>query len=382
MAKQSGSEIIGELFMAILLLIGAFFVFSVICGFDNGITNTKEKVSDPIQDQLAANLVGNEEEIVLDYDPAPLPKDQRIYPAQRVFNLQNLSPITLEQAKEDLRLFQEYERQKKELLAALDIEDEVQGKYYLQSLERLGSVNARSFLVGDLDTGEIIFERKAKEIYPIASITKYFTAFTAAEKFPPNEIATIDPKELEVLGNRGRFIPGDTLTIRELIYPLLLVSSNDAGEVIAQQRDRANFIASMNEIVESYELLDTGFGDPTGLSIQNVSTARDLFSFMQITRNTYPQIVGISQLSEKSINEYTWRNINKASGFPEFRGGKTGFTNAAQQTSIGYYEIALSNGEIKNIGVVILQSNTRQQDTRNILDYLKEHVVYDKNLGN
>jgi len=147
-------------------------------------------------------------------------------------------------------------------------------------------------------------------------------------------------------------------------------------------RDRANFIASMNEIVESYELLDTGFGDPTGLSIQNVSTARDLFSFMQITRNTYPQIVGISQLSEKSINEYTWRNINKASGFPEFRGGKTGFTNAAQQTSIGYYEIALSNGEIKNIGVVILQSNTRQQDTRNILDYLKEHVVYDKNLGN
>lgn len=386
MVKQSGSQIIGELFMAILLLIGAFFVFSAIFGFNNGITNTQKKQPDPVQDSLRANLVGNEEAIVLDYDPAPLPKDQRIYPAQRVFNLQNLTPITLEQAKEDLRLFQEYERQKKALLAALDIEDEVQGKYYLQSLEKLGSVNARSFLVGDLDTGEIIFERKAKEIYPIASITKFFTAFTAAEEFSPNEIATIDPKELEVLGSRARFIPGDTLSMRDLLYPLLLVSSNDAGEVIAQQRDRDAFINSMNELVQSFELSDTGFGDPTGLSTQNVSTARDLFSFMQITRNTYPQIVGISQLSEKSINEYTWRNINRASGFPEFRGGKTGFTNAALQTSIGYYEIVLTNGETKNIGVVILQSNTRQQDTRNILDYLKEHVVYEeqeiKNLGN
>ena len=97
---------------------------------------------------------------------------------------------------------------------------------------------------------------------------------------------------------------------------------------------------------------------------------------MRITKDTYPQIVGISQLSKKIIDSYTWYNINKATGFTEFRGGKTGFTNAARQTSIGYYEIQLSNGQTKNIGIVVLQSNTRQQDTRNILDYLKDHVAY------
>lgn len=376
--KQSISAIFGELVIAILLLVGAFFVFSAIFNIDlNFFDPQKDMQEQEVQDQLRSNLISQEQELVRDFDPDPVPENERSYPAQRVFNLQNLSPITLEQAKEDLRLYQEYERQKQELLAALNIEDEEQGRYYLQSLQKLGAINARSFLVGDLDTGEIIFERKAKDVYAIASITKFFTSFTAALELEANEIATIDAKELEVLGSRARFTEGDTLTIRELLYPLLLVSSNDAGEVIAQQRNRENFIQAMNDMVQSYDLFDTGFADPTGLSQNNVSTARDLFRFMQITRDTYPQIVGISQLSEKTINEYTWRNINRASRFPEFRGGKTGFTNAALQTSIGYYEIQLSNGETKNIGVVILQSNTRQQDTRNLLDYLKKHVIYD-----
>jgi D-alanyl-D-alanine carboxypeptidase len=288
-----------------------------------------------------------------------------------------MQPITFEEAKENLLLERELRRQQEELLKALDIENnEEEGQYVLQLLERLGSVNARSFLVGDLDSGEVIFERKAHEVYPIASITKFFTAFTAALEFNAAEVATVDAQELAVEGNRGGFQVGDRFTIRELLYPLLLVSSNDAGEIIAQQRQRSDFIAAMNTLAESENLINTSFADPTGLSQNNVSTARDLFQFMRITKETYPQIVGISQLSSKQIDNYRWYNINRATQFPEFRGGKTGFTNAARQTSIGYYEIVLSNGQRKNIGIIILQSNTRQQDTRNILDYLKNDVAY------
>ncbi len=248
--------------------------------------------------------------------------------------------------------------------------------YILQHLEKLGAIRARSFLVGDLDTGEILFERKPHTQYPIASITKYFTAFTAAKTLQPNELAKITKDKLKVEGNRAHFRIGDIITIRTLLYPLLLVSSNDAGEIISQQRDRANFIKNMNGFMKLYGLNDTHFEDPTGLSAHNVSTARDLFTFMRIVKNEFPQIINISELSTIQTKGYTWRNINRAANIREFRGGKTGYTNAAHQTSIGYYQIKLANDQIKNIGIVILQSNTRTQDTQNILNYLKKYVAY------
>ncbi len=251
-----------------------------------------------------------------------------------------------------------------------------EARYILQHLEKLGAIRARSFIVGDLDTGEIIFERKPHTQYPIASVTKYMTAFTAANYLEPNEIATITPEKLRVEGNRAHFKENDKLTIRTLLYPLLLVSSNDAGEIIAQQRDRQNFINQMNNLAQKYKLFNTHYEDPTGLSKNNVSTARDLFKLMRVVKKEFPQIVDISELNLIQTNGYTWRNINKAARFPEFEGGKTGYTNAARQTSIGYYQIKLANDQIKNIGIVILQSDTRQQDTRNILDYLKKYVAY------
>ncbi len=255
-------------------------------------------------------------------------------------------------------------------------EEEEENKYILQQLDRLGSIHARSFLVGDLDTGEVIFERKPHTQYPIASITKYMTAYTAAQTMEPNELAEITKDKLQVEGNRARFKIGDQMTIRELLYPLLLVSSNDAGEIIARQRNRDSFVTTMRLTAVELGMNNTGFSDPTGLSKENHSTARDLFTMMRAVRRDYPQIIDISRLSFKENGDYIWRNINKASSFPEFRGGKTGYTNAARQTSIGYYQIKLANDQIKNIAVVILQSNTREQDTRNILEYLKRYVAY------
>lgn len=254
--------------------------------------------------------------------------------------------------------------------------EKVEHKYILQQLERLGQINARSFVVGDLDTGEVIFERKPTEQFPIASVTKFMTAYTAAEILGPNELAKITKDKLKVEGNRGRFKIGDSLTVRELIYPLLLVSSNDAGEIIAQQRNREGFVTTMTDLSNRLGMNNTNFEDPTGLSKNNYSTARDLFVMMRAVRKKYPQIIDISRLTFKENDSYLWRNINKASRFSEFRGGKTGYTNAARQTSIGYYQIKLANDQTKNIAVIILQSNTRQQDTRNILDYLKRYVAY------
>jgi D-alanyl-D-alanine carboxypeptidase len=256
-------------------------------------------------------------------------------------------------------------------------EENAKQNYILQQLSQLGKIQAQSFLVGDLDTGEIIFERKSNTVYPIASISKYMTAYTAAETLDPNDIATLTSQKLNVGGgNRARFKVNDKIPIREMLYPLLLVSANDGAEVIAQQKDREVFISDMNRIANEIGMKDSSFEDPSGLSRNNISTARDLFTMMQATRDTYPQIIDISRLSFKEYKNYIWVNINKAAISSDFRGGKTGYTNAALQTSIGYYQIKLANDQTKNIAIVILRSGTRPEDTRNILNYLKRYVAY------
>ena len=250
-------------------------------------------------------------------------------------------------------------------------------KYILQKLEQLGIIEAESFLVGDIDTGEVIFQRKPYVKYPIASITKYMTAYTTANYLPLNEFSHITKDILTATeGNRAKLKERDLLTLRELLYPLLIVSSNDAGEIIAQHKDREKFIQHMNDLTQQKEMYNTSFKDPTGLSQENISTAQDLFKMMRSIRKDYPYIVQASRLSFKKFNGYLWRNINQESKSPYFRGGKTGYTHAAKQTSIGYYQITLANNQIKNIGIIILKSNKRKEDTKHILNYLKRYVAY------
>lgn len=370
--------------LALLIIVGGFFVLAGAFDIGGNIFSQKDTLSDPVleeQTALEKNILSEGGKILapvdVTIDPDPVDSSKRTYPAARLVQLKNDAPISLEEAQRDFRLMQELRKKQEEQLNALDLENnEPEGAYFLQGLENLGSINARSFLVGDLDTGEIIFERKADIVYAIASITKYFTAYTAAEILNPNEVARVDENEMSDGSNRGGFSVGDKITIRDLLYPLLLVSANEGGEIIARQKNRSEFISAMNRISNDLNLSNTAFSDPTGLSSQNTSTARDLFSFMQAVKTNYPQIIEISGLKSKTIKNFTWYNINKAVSFPEFKGGKTGFTSAARQTSIGYYHVKLTNGSLKRIAVVILQSNTRQQDTRNVIDYLRNNVVY------
>ena len=250
------------------------------------------------------------------------------------------------------------------------------GKYILQNMGKLKDVRSRSFLIGDLQNGKIIFERKSQTSYPIASITKYFTALTAINYLKPNELVKVDSEGLRVPGNRAHLKKNDTLTVRELLYPLLLVSSNDAAELIARQRNRLWFVNRMNALAREYKLEKTHFDDPTGLSQYNTSTARELFAMMRETWKRYPQLIRISSLGKASINNYQWTNINKAHNLEGFFGGKTGYTDAARHTSIGYYHVKLANDVDRDIAIVILQSDTRESDTRKILDYLKRYVSY------
>jgi len=237
-------------------------------------------------------------------------------------------------------------------------------------------VNAKSYLIGDLDTGEIILSKDRGTNYPIASITKYLTAIASLETLDQNEVARVSEEAVSTNGSRAQLHAGDTIKVGSLLYPLILVSSNDAAEVLARHKNREEFLEYMNSRALDFGMNSTYLDDVSGLSAGNYSTASDLFKLMRVVKNDYPEILDISRLKVMEIDGKKWININDAHVFPGFFGGKTGYTNAAGQTSVGYYKVNFSNGSTRDIGIIILQSKNREEDALNILDYLQNNVSY------
>jgi D-alanyl-D-alanine endopeptidase (penicillin-binding protein 7) len=238
------------------------------------------------------------------------------------------------------------------------------------------SLGAAAFVVGDLDTGEVLAKREETTPRPIASVTKLVTAITSLEIL--NQYREVEVSEDAVATNAsfGNLRVGETLTTGDLIYPLLLESSNDAAEVLAEEAGRNYFIDSMNAKAEALGLADTSFDDPSGLSPNNVSTPADLFKLAQYLHNYKQFALKTSVVKEYAVGDHKWRNSSKLLGDERYRGGKHGYTDEAGKTLVATFAVPLSEFDDRNIAVVILKSPDPAADARKAVDYLERWAYW------
>src|SRR5215212_9086634 len=96
-------------------------------------------------------------------------------------------------------------------------------------------ITSTSYIVIDADTGEIYAQRNAHERRAPASLTKIFTAVESIEEgAPETAITTSDADMVSPEASQVGFGPGETFTVRELLYGLMLPSGNDAAEALAR----------------------------------------------------------------------------------------------------------------------------------------------------
>ena len=144
---------------------------------------------------------------------------------------------------------------------------------------------ATSYVVQDLDSGEIIAERNSTEVRSIASITKLMTAMVVIDAGQDlNELIDVKP----VRGIHSR-LSNSKLSRSELMLLALMSSDNLAAKTLAIHypggEDHA--ILAMNHKAHSLSMTNTAFADPTGLYSENVSTGRDLVKLLAAAEN-YP----------------------------------------------------------------------------------------------
>lgn|GEM_PF-563268 len=239
----------------------------------------------------------------------------------------------------------------------------------------LSRVTSDSFLVADLDSGEVILEQEAQRKYPIASLTKLMTALVSLEAVNQFVTTTISPFSVSTYGYQGNFQVGEKIEVRDLLFPLLLASSNDAAEAIAEVSGRSYFMNLMNQRAKTIGLSHTSFDDPSGLSRYNISTAEDLFRLTQYIYKSKRYIFDVTRMQSYDQENHTWFSNSRFIRDDRYRGSKNGYTDEALKTLILHYEVTL-DGSPRNIAIVLLHGTDSGKDVKTILQYLQKNVTF------
>jgi len=242
----------------------------------------------------------------------------------------------------------------------------------------LPHLTSDAFIIADINTGEVFLEKNMKNVYPIASITKLMTAIVANEAIMFDRVITINDYILETHGDSGHLQKGEEITANDLLYPLLMESSNDAAKAYSYYYGETGFISLMNKKAEALGMTDTTFTDSSGISSGNTSTGYDLYLMAKYLNNKKSFILAITRLPEKELltpqHEHRFTNFNIFSDDSDFVGGKTGYTQAANETMLSVFKLQVGNDKY-NVAFIVLGSKDREKDVQSLLQWFKEAAV-------
>jgi D-alanyl-D-alanine carboxypeptidase (penicillin-binding protein 5/6) len=239
-------------------------------------------------------------------------------------------------------------------------------------------LNTDNYILVDVDTNKILLSKnKDQKIYP-ASTTKLATALTALNLYPLDEIITVDQTYEE--GKVMELQLGEKITVKSLVQALLVYSANDSAYTLARhyQGGISSFVPQMNLLLSKYNLINTHFVNVDGIHNDNhYSTVYDLSQLgrLAIKNQTVTNVVKnktltVTDVTGKIKHEIT--STNELLGIvPEIIGLKTGWTPEAKGCFIGLINI---NGH--EVISVVADSDDRFQDTKTLIDWLKQNVFW------
>ncbi len=218
---------------------------------------------------------------------------------------------------------------------------------------------------------DIIYQKNIKQKLPIASLTKLMTALVVLDDYQLNLPITITKDAVAQEEDLGQLKIGETLTVENLFYIMLIESSNDAAYALSEAIGVDNFVDIMNWQAKTLGLKNTHFTNPTGLDdSQNYSTAQDLAILIKDLLQK-PFIWEISKISKFDLYladgtfHHQLKNTNQLLGeIPDIIGGKTGWTSQAQ----GCFILVLQKDNDYIINVV-LGAEDRFAEMRKLINY-------------
>ncbi|MBX9935137.1 MAG: serine hydrolase, partial [Burkholderiaceae bacterium] len=180
-------------------------------------------------------------------------------------------------------------------------------------------------LVIDQDTQEVLLRKNEQAILPIASLTKLMTGLLISEaRLPMHEPITITQEDVDTeKGSRSRLSVGTTLTRQEMLHLALMSSENRAANALGRTYPGGlgTFVAKMNAKARQLGMIDTRYVEPTGLSSNNQSSARDLAMLVNVaSRDPLLREFSTSPGHEVAVGQRTlqYNNTNRLVKNPDW----------------------------------------------------------------
>lgn len=253
------------------------------------------------------------------------------------------------------------------------------------------NVYASNTIVMDIDSGRILYENNAYERRLIASITKIMTFVVGYEygQMLLDEKVVAGEEILSMYGTSIYLNYKEEMTLRDLLYGLMMRSGNDAAVVIANYigGTEENFVKLMNDKAREIGMHNTTFKNSHGLDekTQNYSTAYDMALLSQYATRIpfYQEVSGTKYYDTKTDNKaYSWINRNNLLFlYKNCTGGKTGYTPSAGKTLV-----STANKNDLNLTIVSLNDANHYSNHQNLYEkYFNEYenyMIIDKNIFN
>lgn len=198
---------------------------------------------------------------------------------------------------------------------------------------------AQAWLVADLDTGRVLASRDPYGRYAPASTIKPLLAMVVLDRLRPDNFARANSSHDDVECSCVGLTPGQAYTTTQLLSGLLMVSGNDAANMLADMiGGQQAAVAAMNRKAALVGARSTRAGSPSGLDgpgWESVTSPHDLAVIYRAALQ-YPLIAQIMRSPTAPFPGKTLHNQNELlSRYPGDLAGKTGFTNLARKTYVG-----------------------------------------------
>jgi len=198
---------------------------------------------------------------------------------------------------------------------------------------------AQAWLVADLDTGRVLAAKDPNGLHAPASTIKILLALVVVDHLNPNSFARANPSHTRVECSCVGLTPGAPYTTRQLLEALLMVSGNDAANMLADMLGGQRVaVATMNAKAQQLGARSTRAASPSGLDgpgWESVTTAHDLAVLFRAALAN-PLIAYILRQPSAQFPGKTLTAQNELlARYPGDLGGKTGYTNLARKTYVG-----------------------------------------------
>lgn len=246
-----------------------------------------------------------------------------------------------------------------------------------------GNLSLRSSVafVQDLNSSDVLFAKNEGAVAPIASITKLMTALVVVDAgLPLDEMIEITTDDIDTHKfTHSRLSVGTRLSRADMLHLALMSSENRAANALGRNYPGGlpAFVQAMNAKAVALGMQDTHYVEPTGLSSENVSSARDLVRLMR-EGSQRPLIRQYTTDTEYSVEvagrHQTFRNTNRLVARSDWNiiVSKTGFINEA-----GRCLVMLANIGGRDMAIVLLDSVgslTRTADAQRIRQWVQREI--------